>query len=162
MTRFESDWKEIFPGNPFDFFFLDEHYDAQYRADKQFGKIFGLFSSLAILIACLGLIGLSSLSALQRTKEIGIRKVLGAGEMQIIRLLSQEYLILLTIAILLAVPATYWAMNRWLQGFAIKIDLSWLIFTIPVLLVMIITLLAISFNTFKAAATDPAKTLRYE
>jgi putative ABC transport system permease protein len=87
---------------------------------------------------------------------------LSAGEIQIIRLLSQEYLILLTLAIILAIPATHWAMSRWLQGFATKIDLSWWIFAIPVLVVLITSFLAIGFNTFKAAATDPAKTLRYE
>jgi putative ABC transport system permease protein len=162
MTRFENDWKEIFPGNPFNYFFLDEHYDAQYKADKQFGKIFGIFSFLAILIACLGLIGLSSLSASQRTKEIGIRKVLGAGELQIIRLLSQEYLILLSVAVLLAIPVTFWAMNRWLQNFATRIDLSWWMFAIAILVVMMIAFLAISYNTLRAAATNPAKTLRYE
>lgn len=162
MARFENDWKEIFPGNPFDYFFLDDHYNAQYKADQQFGAIFGLFSSLAIFIACLGLIGLSSLSVLQRTKEIGIRKVLGAGAVQIIHLMSREYMILLAVAIFLAIPATDWAMNRWLQGFANKIDLTWWIFALPILVVLMTAFLAISFHTFKAAATDPVETLRYE
>ena len=162
VTKIEADWKEIFPGNPFNFFFLDDHYNAQYKADRQFGKVFGIFSSLAIFIACLGLIGLSSLTVVQRTKEIGIRKVLGAGATNIIGLMSRDYLILLGTAIIMAIPLSGWAMHRWLESFANRIPLSWWIYAIPCLAVMSMAFLAISYHTLKATATDPVKTLRYE
>ncbi len=162
MTKFENDWKALFPGNPFEYFFLDDHYYAQYKADQQFGTVFGLFSSLAIFIACLGLIGLSSLSVTQRTKEIGIRKVLGAGVLNIISLMGREYFILLGIAMVMAIPVALWTLNRWLQSFAHRIELSWWIFAIPCVIVILTASLAISFHTFKAIRTDPSETLRYE
>ena len=162
MAGFENDWKEIFPGNPFDYFFLDDRYDAQYKADKQFGTVFGIFSTMAIFIACLGLIGLSSLSVVQRTKEIGIRKVLGAGASSIIGLMGKEYLQLLALAVIIAVPVARWIMSHWLQSFAHRIPLAWWIYAIPCIVVMALAFLAISFHTYKAVATDPAETLRYE
>ncbi len=162
MARFESDWKEFFPGNPFNYFFLDEHYNKQYKADQQFGKVFGLFSALAIFIACLGLFGLSSLTALQRTKEIGVRKVLGASVSSVLTLVSRDYLLLMGVAILLATPLTWWIMNSWLQEFANRIDLSWWIFALPSLMVILIAFFTISIHTLKAARTNPATALRYE
>ena len=118
MTKFEQDWKELFPGNPFNYFFLNDFYSKQYKADQQFGEVFGVFSMLAIFIACLGLFGLSSLTAIQRTKEIGVRKVMGASIASILTLMSKDYLILISSAILFAVPAAWWVMDSWLQGFA--------------------------------------------
>lgn len=162
MTKFEKDWKDIFPGNPFNYFFLDDRYNAQYKADIQFGTIFGLFSSLAIFIACLGLVGLTSLSVVQRTREIGIRKVMGANAIQIIRLMSREYFMLMGIAVVLAIPIAKWAMDQWLQAFATKIELTWWIMVIPCLGVIFTAFLAIGFHTIKAAGMDPATTLRYE
>lgn len=162
MVRFENDWKELFPGNPFNYFFLDEHYNKQYQADQQFGKVFGLFSALAIFIACLGLFGLSSLTAIQRTKEIGVRKVLGASVSSILTLISRDYLLLMGVAILLATPLTWWIMNNWLQEFASRISLTWWIFALPSLIVIFVALLTVSIHTLKAAQTNPSKALRYE
>ncbi len=162
LTRFESDWKEFFQGNPFDYFFLDEHYNAQYKADQQFGQMFGVFSVLAIFIACLGLFGLSSLTAIQRTKEIGVRKVMGASLHSILTLVSREYMILLGFAIVLAIPLAWWVMNNWLEAFATRINLAWWIFILPSSLVVLIALFTVSIHTLKAARANPVKSLRYE
>lgn len=162
LAKFENSWKELFPGNPFNYFFLDEHYNKQYQADQQFGKVFGLFSGLAIFIACLGLFGLSSLTAIQRTKEIGVRKVLGASISSILTLVSREYVLLMGVAISIATPLTWWIMNSWLQGFANRISLSWWIFAVPSLMVIIIAFLTISIHILRVARTNPVKSLRYE
>ena len=162
IASFEAAWKEVFPGNPFHYFFLDEHYNQQYQADQQFGNVFSIFSGLAIFIASLGLFGLSSLTALQRTKEIGIRKVLGASLLGLLRLISNDYIILISVSIVLSVPLAAWVMNAWLQNFATRISLSWWIFAIPSLTVILIALLTVSVHTFKVAMTDPVKSLRYE
>lgn len=162
LVNFEQTWKELFPGNPFNYFFLDEHYNKQYQADQQFGKIFGVFSGLAIFIACLGLFGLSSLTAIQRTKEIGVRKVLGASVSSILALVSKDYVLLIGIAMLFATPLTWWIMTNWLQDFSNRISLDWWIFALPSLLVIFIALLTVSIHTLKAARTNPVKSLRYE
>jgi putative ABC transport system permease protein len=162
MVRFEEEWKNLFPGNPFISFFLDEHYNQQYQSDQQFGKVFGIFSALAIFIACLGLFGLSSLTAIQRTKEIGVRKVLGASIPSILTLVSRDYIILMLSAIAVAVPVAWWVMNSWLQDFAYRIPLSWWIFAVPSMIVIVIALGTVSIHTLKAARTNPTKSLRYE
>jgi putative ABC transport system permease protein len=162
LIKFENDWKELFPGNPFNYFFLDEHYNKQYQADQQFGKVFGLFSGLAIFIACLGLFGLSSLTAIQRTKEIGVRKVLGASISSILTLVSKEYVYLMTASIAIATPLTWWIMNNWLQSFANRIPLTWWIFAVPSLLVILIAFLTTSIHIIRVAMTNPVKSLRYE
>lgn len=162
MEKFEADWKELFPGNPFNYFFLDEAYNKQYKADEQFGQVFGVFSGLAIFIACLGLFGLSSLTAIQRTKEIGVRKVMGASSGSLLLLMSKDYVVLLTLSIALATPAAWWIMNNWLQSFASRIPLSWFIFTIPSLLVVLVALATVGLHTLRAAQADPVKALRYE
>ncbi len=162
ISKFESIWKEVFPGNPFNYFFLDDHYDMQYRADKQFGNIFGLFSMLAIFIACLGLFGLSSLMALQRTKEIGIRKVLGASVSGLLGLISKDFIILIGVAIMLSVPVAALIMDSWLQAFANRIPLTWWLFALPGVMVTGVALITISFQTLKAAMANPVKSLRSE
>jgi putative ABC transport system permease protein len=162
LAHFEETWKSMFPGNPFIHFFLDDHYNMQYQADQQFGKVFGIFSSLAIFIACLGLFGLSSLTAIQRTKEIGVRKVMGASVSSILLLVSKDYFLLMLTAIMLSIPLAWWVMNGWLSDFAYRINLSWWIFVIPSLAVIGIALLTISIHTINAARTNPAKALRYE
>ena len=136
LVKFEETWKAVFPGNPFIHYFLDDRYNQQYQADQQFGKVFGIFSSLAIFIACLGLFGLSSLTAIQRTKEIGVRKVLGASVTGILTLVSKDYIVLMLIAIVLSVPAAWWIMDAWLADFAYRIPLTWWIFAIPSLVVI--------------------------
>lgn len=162
MSKFEADWKELFPGNPFNFFFLDEKYNNQYKADQQFGQVFTVFAGLAIFIACLGLFGLSSLTAIQRTKEIGVRKVLGASVGGILVLVSKDYLVLIGTAILVATPVSWWIMNNWLQGFALRIPLSFMIFAIPSVMVIVVAILTVGFHTARAAMTNPVSSLRYE
>jgi putative ABC transport system permease protein len=162
IARFEDHWKGFFPGNPFIHFFLDDHYNQQYQADQQFGRVFGIFSVLAIFIACLGLFGLSSLTAIQRTKEIGVRKVMGATVKSILTLMSKDYLILLLVSILFAVPIAWWVMSSWLEEFANRIPLSWWIFAAPSLAVVFVALMTVSLHTLKAARTNPATSLRYE
>jgi putative ABC transport system permease protein len=162
IQSFEKEWKEIFPGNPFNYFFLDDYYNNQYQADQQFGKIFGVFSALAIFIACLGLFGLSSLTVLQRTKEIGVRKVLGASVLSVLTLIGRDYLWLLLISIICATPFAWWVMSAWLDNFANRIELSWWIFLLPSILVIGIALATVSMLTLRSALTSPAKALRYE
>ncbi len=162
LSRFEEQWKAIFPGNPFIHFFLDDYYNQQYQADQQFGKVFGIFSGLAIFIACLGLFGLSSLTAIQRTKEIGVRKVMGASIPGILTLIGKDYLVLMGIAIVCAVPLSWWVMNAWLQDFSGRIALAWWLFALPSLVVIAIALLTVSVHTLKAARINPARSLRYE
>lgn len=155
-------WKTFFPGNPFDYFMLEDFFNQQYQADLRFGKIFGFFSGLAILIACLGLLGLSSYTALQRTKEVGIRKVLGASVKNIVTLLSKDFLKLVLIASLVALPLAYWAMYQWLENYAFRIQITWWLLAIPVALILLLALATVSFQTIKTALTNPAKSLRYE
>jgi putative ABC transport system permease protein len=162
MVHFEDHWKALFPGNPFLYFFLDDHYNQQYQSDQQFGKVFGIFSGLAIFISCLGLFGLSSLTAIQRTKEIGVRKVMGASVTSILSLISRDYLILMFVAMGIAIPISWWIMSRWLQDFAYRLALSWWLFALPGLLVVLVALLTVGIHTLKAARTNPGKSLRYE
>jgi putative ABC transport system permease protein len=162
IQKFENLWKEFYAGSPFHYFFLDDYYNEQYKADQQFGSAFGLFSALAIFIACLGLFGLSSLMAIQRTKEIGVRKVLGASVSSILTLVSRDLLMLIAVAVVVATPITWYVMSQWLQGFAGRIDMGILTFALPCAGVLLIAAFTISIHTLKAARTNPVKSLRYE
>lgn len=162
IPKIEKLWKEFYPGSPFNYFFLDDYYNEQYKGDQQFGTAFGLFSVIAIIIACMGLFGLSSLMAIQRTKEIGVRKVLGASVGSILTLVSKDLLILIGISIIVAAPITWYVMNQWLERFANKMPLGLLTFVLPCLGVLLIAALTISLHTLKAARTNPVKSLRYE
>jgi putative ABC transport system permease protein len=162
LQSIEKTWGQFFPESPLYYFFLDEQYNQQYQADVQFGRISTLFASIAILIACLGLFGLSSFTILQRTKEIGIRKILGASVIEIVNLLSKDFLKLVLIASLLALPLAYFALQQWLSQYATRIQPGWWLFIIPVGMVLLIALITISFQTVRAATMNPAKSLRYE
>lgn len=151
-----------FPGNPFSAYFLDDHYDQQYKSDVRFGKVVGVFSVLAIIITCLGLFGLSSYTVLLRTKEIGIRKVLGATGGSIVQLLCRDYTILLGIAMAGAIPLAWYVMSGWLENFENRIHLAWWIFMLPNVLVVCIAGLTIAWHTLRAASTNPVDTLRHE
>jgi putative ABC transport system permease protein len=157
-----EEWQASFPGNPFDYFFLDDHYNKQYKADMQFGKVFSLFASLAIFIACLGLFGLASYMTMQRTKEIGVRKVLGASILSILLLLSKDFSRFIITAVVLAMPISWYFIDSWLQGFALKINISWWLFAVPAVALMIIALTTISFQTVRSALTNPVNSLRDE
>ncbi len=158
----KSEWNKFFPGNTFEYFFLDDHFDAQYKADERFGKVFGLFTSLAILVACLGLFGLASFTTLQRTKEIGIRKVLGASVASVLKLLYREFALLLVIAFLITVPIAWITISNWLQGYAFRINLQWTYFVFPFVIMIGIAFITVSFQTVKAAVANPVKSLRTE
>ncbi|MEM9672284.1 MAG: FtsX-like permease family protein [Bacteroidota bacterium] len=162
LAEIKDQWQQAFPNSAFTYFFVNDTYDQQYRADTRFGQIVAIFSGLAIFIACLGLFGLSSFTVLQRTKEIGVRKILGATIGQIFRLLSYDFIRLVLAAGLLALPIGYFVMQNWLANYATRIDLHWWIFLTPTLLILLIALLTISFQTIRAALANPADSLRYE
>jgi putative ABC transport system permease protein len=162
IAQVKANWNQFFPGNTFEYFFLDDHFDQQYKADQRFGQVFGLFTSLAILVACLGLFGLASFTTVQRTKEIGIRKVLGASVLQILQLLYREFALLLMIAFVLAVPIAWYVVSNWLQGYAFRIDIHWTYFVLPFVAILVIALITVSFQSVKAAIANPVKSLRTE
>jgi putative ABC transport system permease protein len=162
IAQVKASWEKFFPGNTFEYLFLDDHFDDQYKADQKFGQVFGLFTSLAILVACLGLFGLASFTTVQRTKEIGIRKVLGASIPQILKLLYQEFALLLVIAFVIAVPVAWYVISNWLQGYAYRTGIHWSYFMIPFAAILIIAWLTVSFQSIKAAIANPVKSLRTE
>lgn len=155
-------WQAAFPGNPFDFFFLDDYYAAQYANEQRFGKLAGLFALLAVLVGCLGLFGLSGYTIAQRTKEIGIRKILGATVPGLVALLSKDLLKVVALAILVAAPLTWWAMENWLQDFAYRTSIHWYIFALAGLIAVAVAFLTVSFQSVKAAVANPVQALRSE
>jgi len=160
LRQIEAKWKQFAPGQPFNYSFLQDSFDQMYRAEQRVGTVVLLFSVIAILIACLGLFGLAAFMAEQRTKEIGVRKVLGASVTSIVGLLSKDFLILVVVAIAVASPLAWWAMNRWLADFAYRIDIEWWVFALAGTLSVGIALLTVSFQSVKAALTNPVKSLR--
>ena len=162
LKSIESSWTKAFPGNPFEYFFLDDYFNEQYKNERRFGELFTTFAILAIIISCLGLFGLSAFTASQRIKEIGIRKVLGASVVDIATMLSKDFLKLVLISILIASPLTWLIMNTWLRDFAYRINISWWVFVIAGTTALLIALLTVSFQAIKAALTSPVKNLRTE
>lgn len=162
INSVKQQWKSFFPGNPFDYFFLDDHFDEQYKADRQFGQTFGLFAGLAIFVSCLGLLGLAAFVTNQRTKEIGIRKIIGADLPGILLLLTKDFIRPVIISFLIATPLTYYLLQKWLDNYAFKITITPWMFILPVLLILVIALLTITTQTLKAASANPAKSLRTE
>lgn len=162
ISRVKAEWNNFFPGNTFEYFFLDDHFNAQYKADQRFGQVFTLFTSLAILVACLGLFGLASFTTLQRTKEIGIRKVLGASIGGILKLLYREFAMLLLVAFVVAAPIAWFTTSNWLQGYAFRINIHWTYFVLPFIAIIAIAWITVSFQSIKAAIANPVKSLRTE
>ena len=162
VAKIQNAYNEFFPNNPFEYFFLDEYYNQQYKADELFGKVIGLFSFLAIFITCLGILGLATFIVLQRVKEIGIRKVNGANVPEILVLLNKEIVIWVLISVAIASPVAYYFLTIWLKNFANKTTLSWWIFALAGLLALGIALLTVSFQSWKAATKNPVESLRYE
>ena len=162
ITFIEKTWNKHFPSVLFDFSFLDKQIDAQYQAEKRFSKIFLCFSILSLFIACLGLYGLIAYTISQKTKEIGIRKVLGAGVNGIATMLSQSFIKLILLAFLFAVPVAWIIMTKWLEGFAYRTTISWWMFATAGSLVILIALMTVSFQAIKAAIANPIKSLRTE
>ena len=162
IAAIKQQYDTFFPGNLFDYSFADDRFNAQYRNDQLFGKVFALFSGFAIFIASLGLLGLSLFATIQRTKEIGVRKVLGASVSNIVVLLSKDFIRLVIIAFIIASPVAWFIMHNWLQDFAYRINISWWIFLLAGLLAVFIALATISFQAIKAAMANPVKSLRTE
>ena len=162
VEQVESIWHEFAPEEPFDYTFVDENFESQFRAEERFGRIFIIFTTLAIFIACLGLLGLATFIAEQRSKEIGIRKALGASVPSVVVLLSREFTKLILISLVIAIPAVILLMNWWLQNFAYKIDIGVMSFVIGGLLALVISWITVSYQSIKAAIANPTNALRYE
>jgi putative ABC transport system permease protein len=160
LGRMGAIWNKDFPGTPFEYNFLDAQVQKQYESEITFGRIINSFTLVAILISCLGLFGLAAFSAEQRIKEIGIRKVLGAGVPGIVRLLSRDFLRLVLVSIVIATPIAWWVMDKWLQSFVYRVPLSWWMFALAGLLAVLIALFTVSFQAIKAAVANPVKSLR--
>ena len=162
LAQVKDVWNRILPGEPLAYYFLSEDFERTYRAEMKLGKTLGCFSILAIFVSCLGLFGLASFAAEQRTKEIGIRKVLGASVAGVVALLSKDFLKLVGLAFVMATPVAYLATERWLESFAYRIEIRPGIFVLTGALVLLVAFLTVSYQSIRAALADPVKSLRYE
>jgi len=162
MKLVEQKWHELAPNHPFDYFFLDDFYDNLYRNEARLGSIFQIFTILAIFIGCLGLFGLASFTAEQRTKEIGIRKVMGASLAGIIHLMNKDFVKWILISNLIAWPIAWFAMNKWLQHFAYRIQIGFGTLVLAGSIALAIALLTVNFQAVRAATANPIEALRYE
>jgi putative ABC transport system permease protein len=162
IGQVEAAWTRAFPGNPFKYFFLDDYFNAQYENERKFGKLFTTFAVLAVLIGCLGLLGLATFTAQQRTKEIAIRKVLGSKVAGIFLLLLKDYLMIIGIAIVVSSPIVYFLMQNWINGFPYQTTIGVDVFALAGLVVVVISVLTVSFQTLKVATANPVKSLRSE
>ena len=162
MESIGQKYKELLPGEPYDYRFLDDSFNTQYKSDQQFGNIFGLFAGLAVAISCLGLWGLASFTTSQKLKEIGVRKVLGASVGSIVYILCSQFLRLVFVAALIALPLAWYGIDSWLKNFAFRVGLQWDLFVLPVVILALISLLTVSIQVLKGATTNPAKVLRSE
>lgn len=162
IEQLRAIWKQHFPDYPFNYFFLDQYFDKQYQYDQTFTDIISLFACLTIFIACLGLFGLTSYAIAQRTKEIGIRKVLGATVTNVIGLFTRDFIKLILIANVVGIPIVYFGISRWLENYAFKIELGWWFFAIPLILILLIALATVSLQTIKVGMQNPVDSLRNE
>jgi putative ABC transport system permease protein len=162
IKQVESKWKSMAPGQPFSYTFLDADFNKVYNAEQRTGTLFITFAVFAIFIAGLGLFGLVTYAAEQRIKEIGIRKVLGASVSELVAMISKDFVKLVFIAFVIASPIAWWMMNKWLEDFAYRINISWWVFAFAGLLIIAIALITVSFQAIKAAIANPMKSLRTE
>jgi putative ABC transport system permease protein len=162
IAQIESEWKNTAVGEPFSYDFMDEAFDNTFAAEQRLGQIFMVFSLLSILIACLGLFGLAAFNAEKRTKEIGIRKVMGASVSQLAGLLTFDFLKLVAVAIVIAVPLGWYIMNGWLADFTYRIDISVNVFLIAALIAVSISVITVSYQAIKAAIVNPVESLKSE
>ena len=162
IKQIEKNWKNVFPGYAFDYFFQDDMYYQQYQAELKFGTIFLVFTILAISLACLGFLGICLFLINRRTKEIGIRKILGASIANLFGLMIYRFMGLIFVAGLVGIPITWYVLNRLLQEFANRIELSWWLFAVPLVLILFIALCTIGFNTLRKVRANPVEALRYE
>jgi putative ABC transport system permease protein len=162
LATMKKQWDSFHPEEPFTYAFMDDLFNQTYAAEQKTGTILNIFSVLTIFVACLGLFGLATYTAEQRTREIGIRKVLGASMPQITEMLSKDFLKLVSIASLIAFPIAWWAMNKWLQGFAYRVSIGWWVFAIAGMMALLIALVTVSWQAIKAAMANPVRSLRSE
>ena len=162
LTTIKGVFNEVNPSSPFEYQFVDDAYAQKFSVEERIGRLAGFFAALAILISCLGLFGLASFVAEQRTKEIGIRKVVGASVFKLWQLLSKDFVVLVTLSCFIAIPVAYYFMDNWLQHYQYRTDMSWWIFAVAILGALMITLFTVSFHAIKAAMTNPVKSLRTE
>ncbi|HWB27289.1 MAG TPA: ABC transporter permease [Chitinophagaceae bacterium] len=162
LAKLEKVFKQINPGGPFEYKFADDEYAAKFSDEKRLGNLAAVFTLLSVFICCLGLFGLASFMAEQRTKEIGVRKVLGASSFNLWRLMSSQFIALVTIALLIAIPVSYAVMNKWLLNYAYHTNISWWVFAVTAAGALLITLLTVSYQSIKAATMNPVKSLRSE
>ncbi len=162
LSGFESRWKNFAPSVPFEYSFLDKKFEAMYSSEMRMGTVFGIFTSLSIFVACLGLFGLSVYTADRRKKEIGVRKVLGASVQSVVTLFSKEFIKLVFIAAIIAFPIAWWAMHKWLQDFVYRINIEWWVFALAMMLALIIAICTISAQAIRAAIANPVNSLRSE
>jgi putative ABC transport system permease protein len=162
MDRISSAWKEVFPDVPYDYTFLEDDLAKQYTSYERWIGIVGFSTAFAIIISSLGLFGLAGINAVNRTKEMGIRKVMGAGLTNIFILLNRQYIYLALIAFTLAIPVSYYSMTKWLAGFEFKIEMGWEIFALSMVAGLAVAMLTVSYHGLKAAFVNPAETLKYE
>ena len=155
-------YRSLMHNDPFEYNFLDDSFNRQYKADQQFGNIFGMFAGLAIAICCLGLWGLSSFTTSQKLKEIGIRKVLGASVQSIAYLLVRQFVLLIGLAALIAAPLAWYGMDKWLSGFAFRVGIGWELFVVPIIILAGIALMTIGLQVRRGAVMNPVDVLRSE
>ena len=158
----ETTWKEFATDAPFEYSFLDEQFDRLYRAEQRLGLLFSIFTILALFIASLGLFGLAAFTAEQRTKEIGVRKVMGASILSIMQVLSLEFIKYIGIAFIVAIFPAYYFISKWLENFVYRVDISIWTILLSGVFALLVAVLTVSYQSFKAARINPAKTLRYE
>ena len=162
VTDIQSVWNGIAPGQPFNYYFMDDSFNRSFESEQRLGSIFSIFTVLSILIACLGLFGLATFNAQKRTKEIGIRKVLGASVGQISYRLTTDFLKMVGIAIVIALPIGWFAMNKWLEDFSYRIEIQWWMLLMAALLAISIAVVTVGYQSIKAAIVNPVKSLRAE
>ncbi|MDN3550235.1 ABC transporter permease [Mucilaginibacter aquaedulcis] len=162
IASLKTIWAKYYPGDPFDYYFLDRHFNEQYRADQRFGNVFGIFTLIAIFIACMGLFGLVSYTVVQRTREIGIRKVLGASVQGILQLLYRDFALLIIVAFLISTPVAWYAIQQWLNGYAFRMEVNPPLFLLPFVIVLIIAFTTVSWLSIKAALMNPVASLKTE
>lgn len=162
LAFIKDKWSQFVPAYPLDYKFMDETYGKMYNSEEKLSDLLWIFTLMAIFIGCMGLFGLAAFSAEQRTKEIGIRKVLGANVLNIVGLLSKNFLVLVLISSLIAFPVAWWAMNNWLDDFPYRVNISWWIFGIAIIAALLIAFITVSFQSIKAATSNPVKSLRTE
>jgi putative ABC transport system permease protein len=155
-------YTELIHGEPYEYYFLDDSFNTQYKSDRQFGSIFGVFAGLAVAISCLGLWGLASFTSSQKLKEIGVRKVLGASVTSIVYLLSSRFIRLVLLASLIAMPLAWYGISSWLSSFAFSVGLQWDLFVLPLVVLLMIALVTVSVQVLQGAVSNPAKVLRSE